>query len=210
MTGDKMLRHAHLTAHAAHFVLEEPLQRLAKLEVHLFGQSAHVVVALDDLTRNVQRLDAVRVNGALGKPLRIGNLLGLGIKDFHEVATDNLTLLLGVGDTCQIGKEPFGSIHANDVETQHFIVVHHLLELILAKHTMIHEDAREAVADSLVEQDGCHGTVNAAGKSEDDAVVAQLLLQFGHRGLHEGSCAPVLTAAADIYHKVFQQERSLN
>ena len=105
MAGDEMLGHAHLTAHAAHLVLEQPLQGLAELQVHLLGQSAHVVVALDHLARDVERLDAVGIDGALGQPLGVGNLLSLGIEDLHEVAAYDFALLLGVGDAGQVGKE---------------------------------------------------------------------------------------------------------
>ena len=105
MAGDEMLRHAHLTAHAAHLVLKQPLQGLAELQVHLLGQSAHVVVALDYLARNVERLDAIGIDGALGQPLGVGNLLGLGIEHFHEVAAYDFAFLFGVGDTGQVGKE---------------------------------------------------------------------------------------------------------
>ena len=71
MASDEVFGDAELSAHAAHLVLEEPLQRLAQLEVHLLGQSAHVVMALDDLARDVEALDAVGVDGALGKPVAL-------------------------------------------------------------------------------------------------------------------------------------------
>ena len=50
-----------LVTHTAHLVLEEPLERLAQLEFHVFGQAAHVVVALDDFARDVEAFDAVGV-----------------------------------------------------------------------------------------------------------------------------------------------------
>ena len=83
-----MLRHTELTTHTTHLVFEQPLQRLAELQAHLLRQSAHVVVALDDLARDVQRLDTVRVDGTLRQPLGIGDLLRLGIEHLHEVAAD--------------------------------------------------------------------------------------------------------------------------
>ena len=73
--------------------------------MHLLGQTAHVMVTLDDLTRDVERLDAVRIDGTLRQPLGISNLLSLSIEHLHEVATDNLALLLWVGNTCQVAKE---------------------------------------------------------------------------------------------------------
>ena len=65
---DEMLGHAHLAAYAAHLVLKQPLEGFAELKVHLLGQASYVVVALDDFAGDVERLDAVGVDGALGKP----------------------------------------------------------------------------------------------------------------------------------------------
>ena len=74
---------------AAHFVLEEPTERFAELQVHFLGQSADVVVALDDLARDVERLDAVGVDGALRQPLDIPDLGGLLVEDLDEVRPDD-------------------------------------------------------------------------------------------------------------------------
>ena len=49
MTRNEVLGHAQLSAHAAYLILEEPLQRFTQLQVHLLGQTTHVMVALDDL-----------------------------------------------------------------------------------------------------------------------------------------------------------------
>ena len=68
MAAYEVLGDAKLTAHTAHLVLEEPLQRFAELEVHLLRQSADVMVTLDDLARDVQALDTVGIDGALSKP----------------------------------------------------------------------------------------------------------------------------------------------
>lgn len=50
MTLDEALGHAKLVAYAAHFVLKQPLQRLAELQMHLLRQSANVVMTLDNHT----------------------------------------------------------------------------------------------------------------------------------------------------------------
>ena len=91
--------HTKLTSNASHLILKQPLQGLAELQVHLFGQAADIVMALDDLACDVEGFDAVGVDGALSQPARVCNFLCFGIEDFHEVATDNLALLLGFCDT---------------------------------------------------------------------------------------------------------------
>ena len=180
MTGDEVLGHAQLTTHATYLVLEQPLQGLAQLQVHLLRQSSHVMVALDDLTRDVQRLDTVGIDGALCQPFGIGNLLGFGIEHLDEVATYNLTLLLWVSDTCEVAKELFAGIDANDVQTQTTVVVHHLCELVLAQHAMINEDTGEAVADGLVQKNSSNAGVNTTRKTQNHAVIAQLNLQLSN------------------------------
>ena len=117
MTRNEMFGHTELTAHTAYLVLEQPLQRFAELQVHLLGKSADIMVALDDLARDVERLDAVGIDGALSQPLGIGNLLSLGIEDLHEVASYNLTLLLRVGDSSEVSEELLAGIDADDVQT---------------------------------------------------------------------------------------------
>lgn len=79
-----MFGHSQFASHAADFVLEQPLQRLAQTEVHLLGQTAHIVMALDGLARNVQALDAVGINGALRQPAGIGYLVRFGIEDLDK------------------------------------------------------------------------------------------------------------------------------
>ena len=70
---------------------------------------------------------------------------------------------------------------------------------------MIDEDTRQAVADGPVEQDGSNAGVYTAGESEDDTVVAQLGLEFGHRAVYKGCCRPLLARAADVDDEVLQQ-----
>ena len=66
-----MFGHSQFASHAAYFVLEQPLQRFAQTEVHLLGQTAHVVMALDGLARNVYEIAAL-------EPPRRGTVNRLG------------------------------------------------------------------------------------------------------------------------------------
>ena len=45
VTPDELVADAQLAAHATNFVLEEQAQGLYQLQVHLLGQTAHVVGA---------------------------------------------------------------------------------------------------------------------------------------------------------------------
>ena len=206
---DKVFGHAHLASHAAHLVFEEPLQRFADAQVHFLRQSAHIVVTLDDLAGNVERFDAIRVDRALCQPLRIGDFHGFCVKYVDESRTDDLAFAFRLFHSGEFCEELVAGIDADHVQTETFIVVHHGLELIFAEQTMVNEYTSESIADSFVQQNGRHRRIDAARESEDDAVVAQLLAQFGYGAVHERGRTPVLSTAADVHHKVAQQLRSL-
>ena len=97
----------------AHLVLEQLAQRLDELEVHLLGQAADVVVALDGRRRPLERdaLDHVRVQRALREELARSSIcLGLFLEDLDELAADDLALLLGVGDARERVEEPLAGV----------------------------------------------------------------------------------------------------
>ena len=149
--------------------------RFTQLQVHLFGQSAHIVVALDDLAGNIETLDTVGIDGSLSQPLGAFYLLGLGIEDLDEITAYNLTLLLGVGHAGKVGKELVTGVDAHHVETETLVVVHHIGELVLAQHAVVYEDTGEVVTDGAVQQHGCHRRVDTAGETHSaEAVSPQL------------------------------------
>ena len=162
MTTNQMVWNAQLTAYSTYFVLEEPLQRFAQLEVHFLGQTAYIVMTLDDFSRNVQAFDSVRINRALSQPLCVCNLLCLSVEDFDEVSSDDFALLLRLSHAFEVGEETSACIHSDDVQAQALVILHHILELVLAQHSVIYEDASQAVPDSAIEQNGCHATIHAS------------------------------------------------
>ena len=156
-----------------------------------------------------QALDAVGVDGALRQPAGVGDFARLGVEHFHEVAADDLALLLGVADAFQVLEELLAGIHADDIQAQALIVVHHVVELVLAQQAVVHENAGQVLADGAVQQHGGHGRIHAPAQAEDDAVVANLLLQLGHRSIHERGGAPRLVESADVRHEVAQHQRAV-
>ena len=206
---DEAFGHAELVTYAAHLVLEEPLERLAQLQVHLLGQSAYVVVALDDHARNAEALYAVGVYRALGEPFGVSYLLCLGVEHFYEVAAYYLALLLWVAHSFQVLEELVAGVYADDVEAEALVCVHYLLELVLAQHAVVDEDARKIGTYGAVEQRGAHGRVDAAAEAEDHAVVAELLFQLFHGSFYERRRAPLLLTAADVDYEVLKEQPAL-
>ena len=205
-----MLRHSELATYTANLILEEPLQRLTELQMHFLWQSANVVMALYHLTGNIQALDAVGVYRTLCKPFCSLNFLCFGIKDLNEVASDNLSLLLRICYTCQVGKEFLRCIHTYDVQSEALIVVHNIDKLVLAQHSVVHEDTSKVLANRLIEKHGSHRRVDTARQTEYNAVVTELRFQFSHGRIDERGCAPALFRATDTNYEVAQKLRTLH
>ncbi len=163
------------------------------------------MVALDDGAGDGKRLDAVGIDGALCEPARVGNFRCLAVEDLDEVGADNLALALGVCDACEVSEELVRSVDAAHVQAEALIVAEHFGEFVLAEHTVVHEDTGEVRAYGTVEQHGCHGGVHAAAEAEDDTVVAELSLEFGHGGLDERFGTPRARCAADAHGEVLKQ-----
>ena len=107
---DDVLGQPQLLAHGADFVLEEPAQRLDQLEVHLLGQAADVVVALDLGGLARAALDDVAVERALDEELGVGELARLLLEAADELLADDLALALGLGDALELAEEPVAGV----------------------------------------------------------------------------------------------------
>ncbi len=81
----------------------------------------------------------------------------------------------------------------------------HGLGFVRAEHAVVHKDARELVADRLVQERRSHRTVHAAAQAEDDVIAADFRADAGARFLDEGTHRPVRRRAADFIHEIFQQ-----
>ena len=177
--------------------------------MHFFWQTTYVMVTFNHFTRDIERLYSIRINRALRKPFGISNLASFIVEYLYKIPANNLALFLRLGYPCQIREETFAGIYANHVQTEAFIIAHHIFKLILTEHTMIYENAGELLTDSLVEQYGHHRRIHTSGKAENHAVRANLLAELSYGSLHKRICAPLLLAAAHIHHKVFQEQGAL-
>jgi len=79
---------AALGTEGAHLVLEQLAQGLDELQLHLFGQAAHVVVRLDGGRRAFVRdgFDDVRVQGSLHQVVGAAQLVRFLIEHGDEFA----------------------------------------------------------------------------------------------------------------------------
>ena len=176
LAGDQILGQAQLPAQLSDLVLEQQAQGLDDLlEVHVVGQAAHVVVALDDGGVAGARLDHVGVDGALGQEVHGADLLGLLLKDPDELLADDLPLALGLRDTGQLAQEALLRVHPDEVDVPLVEGGLHLVPLVFPHEAVVHKDAGELFAHRLGQQGGYHGGVHAAGQSQEHLAGAHLL-----------------------------------
>ena len=205
---------AQLAADRAHLVLEQGAQGLDQLEGHVLGQATHVVVALDvGRALAAAGLDDVGVQGALDEELHLAagsanlfdDLLLGGLEGADELAADDLTLRLGLGDAGQGGQETLRLVARDDADAHAArVVVLHLLALARTQQAMIDEEARQLVADSLVHEGRSHGRVHAAGQGADDLRVADLLTDLRNLLVHDGPGCPRGLQASTLVQEVLQ------
>ena len=93
-----LLGQPELGAHLPDLVLEQVAERLDELELHLLGEPADVVMALDVGRGARAALDHVRIEGALDEEPCVSVLARDLLEDADELLADRAALLLGVGD----------------------------------------------------------------------------------------------------------------
>ncbi len=156
---DDLGRHAQVAADAPDLILEQVAQRLDQLQLHIRRQPADVVMALDRLRwpLDARRLDHIRIQRALHQPRNffaralfcLEDLLRLIVKHGDKLVADDFALGLRIGYARQLIEKARRSVDRQDVQPQ--LLAHGLLDfrkLVLAQHAIVHEDARQPVADS--------------------------------------------------------------
>ena len=174
-----LARQTELDAELAHFVLEQLAQRLQQLEVHLLGQAADVVVALDHMRlarARAGRFDHVGIDRALRQPANPFELAGLFLEHLDEQAADDLALAFGVALALQRAEEALFRIDTNHPHTHvPGERLHHLVAFVLPQQTVIDEHARELLAQGSMQQCCDHRGIDAARQAEQHAIGPDLL-----------------------------------
>ena len=96
------------------------------------------------------------------------------IEHIDEPLTYNLTFSFRFGHTSQFRKELFASINANHIQTETFVVFHHILKLILTQHTMIYENTSQVLTNSLIQQHGSNRRIYTTAQTEHNLIISQL------------------------------------
>ena len=201
----------HLPADATHLVLEEQAQGLHHLQVHAFGQSTHVVVALDGDAWAVHAyaLDHIGVDGALTQPLHVLDPVCLAVEHLDEGPADGLAFGLGLLQAFQGRIELVPRIHPGDVQAQMAVALQYPSIFVLPEQAVVHEDAMEPVADGAIQQEGGHGTIHPPAQGQHYLFFAELALQAGHGAFHEAMGGPIAFAATDADDEIVQQLKAI-
>ena len=108
------LRQAQFQAEQAHFVLEQAFQRLDQLKLHVLGQAADVVMALDHRRRiagDGHGFDHVGIERALREKLRLARRAwSRASKTSMNVLPMILRLRSGIGHALEPAQEQFRGV----------------------------------------------------------------------------------------------------
>ena len=102
------------------------------------------------------RLYDVRIDGSLCEETDAFLFTGLFLEHTYKLGTDNLALLLRVGDTCQFVEEPIGGINIHQISIQLIAEdTYHLFGFAFAQQAVIHMNRHQLLANGL-DEEGCH------------------------------------------------------
>ena len=201
LAPDDLVGEAELGAEGAHLVLEQAAEGLDQLELHVLGEAADVVVALDGGGAVAAAgLDDVGVEGALhqvsGRPR-----CRRRSPRRPRMNSSPMALRFSSGSVMpdEPAEEPVGGVDVDELDA--LVATERLddlLALALAHEAVVDEDAGELRADGLVDEGGGDGRVDPAGEGADHAGVADLgpdgldaaLDDGGHRPLGRRSRTP--------------------
>src|SRR3989454_575134 len=201
LAPDDLRRQPEDLAEPPDLVLEQLPQGFDQLELHLERQAADVVVGLDRRRRPAEgnRLDHVRIEGALGEPGDLAELPGLFFEDGDELGADPLALDLRIGDATQNVEEAVAGIDMDQVDLEG--VTEGMVDrprLALPQEPVVDEDARELIPDGAVDQHRDHRRVHPARQRAQDAAGADFLSDLLDRRVDEAGHGPRAARPADV------------
>ncbi len=208
LARDDVLGQAEHAAQRAHFVFKERSQRFDQFEIHVFGKSADVVMRLDlvpGFAPRRLRLDHVGIQRPLHEKFHAGNLGRFFFEQPDEFVPDDHALALGILNAGQFAEKPFARVHRHDVEMQHVAKRReHLRGFVLAKQSVVHEDARQLFADGPRDERRRHRRIHAARKRADHLVGADPRANLLDRAVHERLHLPALRYSGHAPQEVFE------
>ena len=144
----------------------------------MVGQSADIVVALDNRRVAHAALDNIGIYCALNEEIHPAEPLALVFKNADKLLADNFSLLLRLGHACELGEETLLGVDSDELHIKALAEdVLDLVALVLSEQTVVNENAGQLLADRSVQEHGCNGAVDSAGHGAEHGLVAYLLAQ---------------------------------
>ena len=173
LTIDHGIGESKLLSDNTNLILEQEFDGFDKRKLQVLGQTTDIMVGFHTLA-----LDDVRIDGSLCKEFDPFLLAGLFFKDTDELGTDNLALLLRVGNTGQFVEEPIYGIDIDKV-CIHLVTENtdHLFGLAFAKETVIDVYANQLLSDGADEQGSDDGGIHTAGEGKEYLLITDLLFE---------------------------------
>ena len=197
-----VVRQSELGPDGPDLVLEQQAERLDQLELHVLGETADVVVALDGGAVLGAGLDDVGVERPLDEIAGVGDATRGPLEDAHEQLADHLALVLGIGDALEGVEELVRRPLVDQLDALRPPErVHHLLALAEPHEAGVDEHAGELRPDGPVDDRGGHGRVDTAGQAADGPGAADLHLHGVHGGVDHRPRRPLRRAGARLVHE---------
>ena len=144
----------------------------------------------------------VGVNCSLCKEFRVAVLCGFLVEDVDEVFADDFALLFRFGYAVKSGKEAAFGIYANESKVAGAECGFNFIAFVFAHKAGIDENADSLSGNGLRQKSGANGGVNAAGKTENNALVSDLLADSGNLFFNEIVHVVVAKGVAVVVDKV--------
>ena len=204
---DQLMGNAQLLAYPADLVLKQAGQRFDDVqELHILGHFDLVVVGLDLIGVALAGLDAVGVDGTLGKE-GVLTALAANLVPEHliELGADDFPLLLRVYHAFQALQEMLLAVDPDEVHIKKAGEgLFNKVALILAHEALIYEDTGQLIAHSPADEARGHGGVDTAGKAQNDLFIPDALSQGLDGIFNKGIHLPIALAHAHVIQEVPQ------
>ena len=157
------VRQAELFADYSDFIFIQKLDGLYQFEIQLFGKSADIVMSLDACFA----LKDIGINGSLAEELDAFELCSFLCEYLDEFLTDDVALLLGIGNACKQIKESVYCVNIDEVGV-HFTAEYadNLLGLSLSEKAVINMYTYQLFTYCLYQHGSDYRGIHASGKCQ--------------------------------------------
>src|SRR5690606_17062388 len=145
--------------------------------MHGLRQSAYVVMRFNGYGRSMYRnaFNHIRINSPLAAHLGIADGSSAFGKHVYKQLADNFSFLFGVGNPGKSVVEQLSGIYPFYVQPAFLIRIQYALEFVLSYQSVIHENPRKIICDSLMNKSSCYCRILPSTQGHDYLPVSNLV-----------------------------------